>query len=84
MDNHIAVIHDNPAVAGYALLLSPLFMIGANVLDGGFGERVYHAVARAGADDEIVSKGYDVFQIYEDYVFPFFIFKGVYNFAGKF
>ena len=84
MNNNIAIIYDYPAVAGEALLFSPFFMFGANVFDGGFRESIYHAVTGAGADDEIVSKGYDVFKIYQDYILPFFIFKGVYNFACKF
>ncbi len=84
MNNNIAVIYDYPAVAGEALLFSSFFMFGANIFDGGFGERVYHAVTGAGADDEIVGKRDDFFQIYQDDVFPFFIFKGVYDFTSKF
>lgn len=84
MHDHIAIIHNYPAVAGEALLLPPFFMFGANVFDGGLGERVYHAVTGAGADDEIVSKRDDFFQVYQDYVLSFFIFKGVYDFASKF
>jgi len=84
MNNNIAVIHDYPAVAGDALLLALLFMFGANVFDGGVGKRIDHAVTGAGANNEIVSKGYDFFQVYQDNIFPFFVFKGVYNFACKF
>jgi hypothetical protein len=74
MNNNIAVIYDHPAVAREALLFSPFFMFGANVVDGGFRERVDHTVTGAGADDEIVGKGYDVFNIYQDDILPFFIF----------
>lgn len=84
MNDHIAIIHDYPAIAREALLFSPLFVLGTNVFDGGFCERVNHTVAGAVTDDEIVGKGYDIFKVYQDYVFPFFIFKGVYNFACKF
>ena len=84
MNDNIAVIYDYPAVAGEALFLSLFFMFGANVFDGGVGERVDHTVTGAGADDEIVSKRDDFFQIYQDDVFSLFIFKGVYDFVSKF
>ena len=84
MNNHISVIHDDPAVAGEALLLSLLVVLGANVFDRGSGERVEHAVACAGADHEIVGKRNNIFNIYQDDVFPFFVFKGVYDFTCKF
>ena len=84
MDNNIAVIYDYPAVAGEALLLSSFFMFGADVFYGGFGERINHAVTGAGANDEIVGKRDDFFQIYQDYILPFFIFKGIDNFVCEF
>ncbi len=84
MNDHIAVIHDYPAVTGEALLLPLFSVIRANIFDGGVGERVNHTVTCAGADDEVISKGYDVFQVNQDDVFPFFIFKGIYDFACKF
>ena len=63
----------------------PFFlMFGANVFDGGFGECVDHAVTRARTDYKIVSKRDDIFQIYQDDIFAFFVFKGVYDFACKF
>ena len=63
MNNHISVIHDDPAVAGEALLLSLLVVLGANVFDGGSGERVEHAVAGTVANDEVIGKGCHVFDI---------------------
>ena len=56
MQDHVAIIHDHPAVAGKALLLSFFCVFDANVFDGGVGERVYHAVTGAGADNKIVGK----------------------------
>jgi len=84
MNDDIAIIYDYPAVTGEALQFAPFFTFGANIIDVGFGERVKHAVTGAGADDEIISKGYDVFQIDQDNILPFFIFKGVYDFTSKF
>ena len=84
MNDDIAIVYDNPAVAGEALQFSPLSMFGANVVNDGFCKRVHHSVTGAGANDEIVSKGDNLFNIQQDNVFPFFIFKGVYDFACEF
>lgn len=84
MHNYIAIIYDDPAIAGEALLFPLFLMFGANIFDGGFGERVNHAVTGAGTDDEIVSKRDDALQVYQDNLFAFFVFKGVYDFTSKF
>jgi hypothetical protein len=59
-------------------------MLPAEVIHGGGGEGIQHAVAGAGADDEIIGKGDDAFQVEEKDVLSLFVFEGVYNFAGKF
>ena len=84
MDNHISVINNDPAIAGESLLFSLFIMFGADVFNGGFGERIQHAVAGAGTNDEVVGKRYDILQIDQDNIFAFFIFKGVYDFTCKF
>jgi hypothetical protein len=56
MHDYVAIIYDYPAVAGEALQFAFFLMLGADVFNGGFGERVYHAVAAAVADDEIIGK----------------------------
>jgi hypothetical protein len=66
------------------LLPSFFLMFGANILNGGFGERVDHAVTGAGADYEIVGKRDNFFQVYQDDILPLFIFKGVCDFMCKF
>ena len=81
MQDHVTVVHDDPAVAGESLLFSLFLEFGANVCNGGFGKRVEHAVAGAGADDEIICEGNNVLQIDQDDVFPFFVFQGVYDFT---
>lgn len=83
MDNHIAIIHDNPAVSGVPLFFGFLFELLANIVDGTAGERVEHSVAGAGTNDEIIGEGGYAFQVEQDNVFPFFVFKGVDDFAGK-
>lgn len=84
MDNNIAKVHNDPAVAGVALFFAFLFVLLADVIDGGVGECVEHAVAGAGADNEVVGKGNDFFQVEQDDILAFCVFQGVYDFAGKF
>lgn len=84
MYHHVAIIYDDPAVARETLLFPLFLMFGANIFDGGFGERVDHAVTGAGANYEIISKRDDIFQVYQDDIFAFSVFKGVYDFACKF
>ena len=84
MYDYVTIINDHPSIAGEALLFPLLLMFGADVFYGGLGKRVDHAVAGAGTDDEIVGKRNNIFQVYQDDIFAFFIFKGVYNFTCKF
>ena len=84
MQDHIAKIYNNPAVAGEALLLAFFLMFGADIFNGGFGEGVDHAVAGAGANNEIIGKRNDFFQINKDDIFTLFVFQGVYDFTSKF
>lgn len=84
MNNNIAVIQDHPAITGEALLLSPFIMLGFHVVNRGIGKRVDHTVTGAVADNEIICKRDDFFQIYQNYIFTLFVFKGVYNFTSKF
>jgi hypothetical protein len=84
MHNDIAIIHDHPAIAGDPLLLPLFIMFGSNVVNGGIGKRVDHAVTGAGADNEIVGKRDNAFQVNQDDIFTLFVFKGVYNFSRKF
>ena len=84
MHNNITIVHDHPAVTGKALLLSFFIMFGSNIINNCVGKCVDHAVTCTGADNEIVCKGDDLFQVYQNYVFTLFVFKGVYNFTSKF
>jgi len=84
MDDNIAIVHNDPAIAGVALFFAFLLVLFADVINGGIGKRVEHAVAGASADNEIVGKRNDLFQVDQDDIFPFGIFQGVYDFSGKF
>lgn len=61
MHDYVAIIYDDPAVAGEALLFAFFLVLGANIFNGGLGERVDHAVTGTGTDYEIVSKRDDIF-----------------------
>ena len=84
MYNNIAIVHDHPPITGKALLLSLFIMLGSNVVNDGIGKRVDHAVTGTGANNEIVCKRNDAFQVYQNYIFALFVFQGVYNFTSKF
>ena len=56
VDNNIAIIHDHPAIAGKPLLLSLPTVFGADVFNGGIGQRIDHAIAGSGTNNEIVGK----------------------------
>jgi hypothetical protein len=84
MDDNIAIVHNHPAVAGKTLLLSLFMVFDAHIIDGGVGERVEHPVAGAAANNKIVGKRDNPFQVNQDNIFTLFVFKGVYNFTGKF
>jgi hypothetical protein len=84
MHNDIAVVYNHPTITGEALFLSFFIMPGSNVVNNDIGKRVDHTVAGAGTYNEIVCKRDDLLQVYQNYVFAFFVFKRVYNFTSKF
>ncbi len=84
MNNDIPKIHHHPAVAGKPLFFPLPSVFLADVVHSGIGKGIEHTVAGAGANNKIIGKGNDIFQVHQDDVFPFFVFQGVYNFAGKF
>jgi hypothetical protein len=84
MDDHIAKIHDLPAVVGLAFLFAFSAMFFADVLDHSVGECIQHAVTGACADHKKVGKDNHFLKIQKDNIFSLFVFQGVHNFTGKF
>jgi hypothetical protein len=84
MHDNIAIVHNHPAIASQTLLLSFFSVFGAHVVNGCISKCVEHTVAGPGADNKIVCKRDDAFQVNQDDIFALFVFKGVYNFTGKF
>jgi hypothetical protein len=59
-----------------------MFLLGC--LQHTFGKRVEHTVTGAVANDKIICKRRDVFDVEKQDVFPFFVLQGSDDFMGKF
>lgn len=75
MHDDIAKIEQYPSIAGVAFYLSFFLVLLADVFLRGFGKRIQHTVAGAGADNEVICKRYNFFYINQDNIFAFFIFE---------
>lgn len=84
MQNHVAVVHDQPAVAGLAFFAAFLPVLHPDAVQNSISQRIEHAVAGAVADDKIVCQACDVFEFKQQDVFALFFFQGVDNGAGQF
>jgi hypothetical protein len=81
---NITKVCNYPAITGQTLLFTPLLVFDTNIINHRVRERIDHAVAGTGADDEIISKGNNFLNIDQDNIFPLFIFQGVDDFTSKF
>ncbi len=63
MHDHIAVIHNNPAIARFALLLALFVVLGADSIHGTIGQSIQHAVTGTVADDKVIGKICDFFDV---------------------
>ena len=84
MHDHIAVIEHEPAFLGLSFHAALFLVILLGGFEHTFGERVEHAVAGAVADDEIIGKRCDVFDVEKQDVFALFVLQGVDDFMCKF
>lgn len=83
MQHNIAEINDYPTVMGKSLLFCFLFILFADFVYGGVCQGIKHTVAGAGANNKVVGKGRNIFDVHQYDIFAFFIFEGVDNIAGK-
>lgn len=83
MDDHIPVINHDPAIPGLALLFAFFEMVAAHGLQRGVGECIQHAITGAGAQDEIIGKRCDVFDVKQKDVLALFVFERGHNGAGQ-
>ena len=83
MDNHVAIIHNDPAGIGCPFDAAFFVVLLARFVIDTVRKRVQHAVAGAGADDEIIGKGCDFVNIEQDNIFALLFFQGIYNGMSK-
>jgi len=84
MDNHVTVVHDEPALARFSIHAPSFLVILFQGFEYALGKRVQHPVTGAVADDEIIGKRCDIFDIEKQNILRFFVFQCVYDFVGKF
>ncbi len=84
MDDHVAEIEHEPAFARLAFHAALLLIILLGRLHHAFGERVEHAVTRPIADDEVICKGCNIFDVEKQDVFALFVLQGFDDFMCKF
>ena len=61
MQNHIAIVYDQPAIASLAFFAAFLFVLFTHTIQNNISQRIEHAVTGAVADDEVVCKASNVF-----------------------
>ena len=83
MYDHVAVVHHQPAFARLSLDATLFLVILFQGFQHALGERVQHAVAGAVADDEIIGKSCDLFDVEEQDVFALFVLQGIDDFMSK-
>jgi len=84
MNDHIAVIEHQPAFAGLSLDPASLLVVPLGCFEHTFGKRVEHTVTGAVADNEVIGKGCDVFDVEKQDVFALFVLQGFDDFMGQF
>ncbi len=75
MHDYIPIVNNDPAFARLSLYLTLLAVCLMHGIDGGVCEGAEHTVAGAGAQDEVVGKGCDVFDVEQEDVLAFFVFE---------
>lgn len=84
MYNDIPIIEHEPAFPGLTLHSSLFLIFVFCRLQYTFGKRVEHTVAGAVANDEVICKRRDVFDIEKQDVFALFILQGSDDFMREF
>ena len=84
MYNNVAIIEHEPTFMGLPLDASFFLMFLFGCLQHTFGKRVEHTVAGAIANDKIICKRRDVFDVEKQDVFALFVLQGRDDFMCKF
>ena len=75
MHDHVPIVNNDPAFVRLPLFLALLAVCLVYGIDRCVCEGAEHAVAGAGAQDEVVCKGCDVFDVEQEDVLAFFVFE---------
>ena len=84
MDNDITIIEQQPAFLGLTFHPSFFLIFDFRRLQYTFGQGVEHPVAGAIANDEVICKRRDVFDVEKQDVFALFILQGGDDFMREF
>ena len=84
MHNHVAVIQHEPALLGLPFDASFLLVFLFGRFQDTFGKRVEHSVAGAVANDEVICKRRNVFDVENQDVLALFVLQGGDDFMCKF
>ena len=82
MHHHVPEIEQEPAFARLSFYTALFLEIAFGCLQHALGQCVEHAVTGAVADDEIIGKRCDVFDVEEQDVFALFVLQGFDDFMG--
>ena len=84
MHNYVTIIEHEPAFLSLPFDPSFFLMFLFGCFQHTFGKRVEHTVAGAVANDEIICKRRDVFDVEKQDVFALFVLQGSDNYMCKF
>ena len=82
--DHIAVIEHQPTFISLSLDAPSFLVVRLRGFQHTFGKRVEHTVTGAVANDKIICKRRDVFDVEKKDVFALFVLQGGDDFMGKF
>ena len=84
MDDHITIIEHKPAFLRLSFDTAFFLVILLGRFQYAFGKRVEHTVAGAVADNKIIGKRCNVFDVEKQDVFTLFVLQGFDDLMGKF
>jgi hypothetical protein len=84
MQDHVAEVDHEPAFGRLSFHTTPFLKILFQRFQDSFCKRVEHAVTGTAADDKIICKGCNVFDVKKQDVFPLFVLQGFDDFMSKF
>ena len=84
MNDHVAVIHHEPALLRFAVHAALFLVILFCGFEHAFGKRIQHTVAGAVADDKIIGKCCNILDVEKQNIFALFVLQGFNDLMCKF